>query len=190
MSRAACAGTTRIAPASPMQGFASAIGHGRVGALVARSEKGLVMPPMREKLYEYALRFTSVVDYGVKLEDILAGKAAPPPQGARIDIWFEGQVTGRLAGRIRGVDYLTVRADGRLDLIIRAEITTPDGSKIALAATGVGAPEPGSPLAQLRENVQLTTAYGDYAWVNKPQIWAAGTVDLAAGTVQAEAYVA
>jgi hypothetical protein len=41
------------------------------------------------------------------------------------------------------VDYVTVRADGRIDLDIKAEITTDDGEKIAFAASGVGIPQPG-----------------------------------------------
>jgi hypothetical protein len=40
------------------------------------------------------------------------------------------------------VDYVTVRADGRIDLDIKAEITTDDGEKIAFAASGVGIPQP------------------------------------------------
>ncbi len=145
---------------------------------------------MREKLYEYEVRFTGVTAYGVALEDILAGKVPPPPQGARFDVAFEGTATGRLAGTVKGVDYLYVRADGRLELDIRAEITTPDGCKIALSASGVGVPSPGSPIAQLRENVKLSTCYEDYGWVNTIQIWAPGTVNLAEGVVNIEGFAA
>lgn len=145
---------------------------------------------MREKLYQYTVRFTSVTDFGVKLEDILSGKVAPPPAGARIDVAFEGEVTGKVKGKLKGIDYLNVRADGRLELDIRGEITTPDGCRIALQATGVGTPQPGSPIAQLRECVKLTTAHPDYAWVNTLQIWAPGTVDLSTGTVDIEGFAA
>jgi hypothetical protein len=145
---------------------------------------------MREKLYEYQVKFVGVTSYGVTLEDILSGKVPVPAQGARIDVAFEGEATGKLAGSVRGVDYLFVRADGRLELDIRAEITTRDGCKIALEASGVGLPEPGAPIAQIRENVKLYTCHPEYAWVNRLQIWAPGTVNLAEGMVNIEGFAA
>jgi hypothetical protein len=142
-----------------------------------------------EKIYEYDLDFTGVTDYGVSLEAILAGKEKVPPQGARFDVAFEGRASGRLSGRVRGVDYLRMRADGRIDLDIRATIETNDGHRIALSAGGVGVPHPGEPIAELFENVCLTTAAADYAWVNTRQVWAPGTVNLAAGKVHIDAYL-
>lgn len=93
-----------------------------------------------EKIYEYDLDITGVTDYGVSLDAILSGKEQVPPQGVRIDIAFEGRASGRLAGRVRGVDYVRMRADGRVDLDIRAIIETEDGRRIALSADGVGLP--------------------------------------------------
>ena len=55
-----------------------------------------------EKIYEYDLDVTGVTDYGVSLEAILTGKATVPPQGARIDVAFEGRANGRLTGQVRG----------------------------------------------------------------------------------------
>jgi len=72
------------------------------------------------------------------------------------------------------VDYLHIRADGRCQLNIHAEITTEDGKKIALAADGVAIPEEGSPVFQLKENVTLTSNHPEYAWVNPIPIWARG----------------
>ena len=142
-----------------------------------------------EKIYEYDLDVAGVTDYGVPLEAILAGQARISPQGARIDVAFEGLAKGRLAGRVRGVDYLRIRADGRVDLDIRATIETNDGHRIALSADGVGAPRAGEPIADLRENVSLTTAAESYSWVNKSQIWGVGTVNFAAGKVHIDAYM-
>ena len=65
-----------------------------------------------EKIYEYDVNFTGVTDYGVSLEAILAGKEQVPPRGARFDVAFEGRASGRISGRVRGVDYLRLRADG------------------------------------------------------------------------------
>ena len=142
-----------------------------------------------EKIYEYDVDFTGVTDYGVSLEAILAGKEKVPPQGARFDVAFEGRAKGRLSGRVRGVDYLRMRGDGRIDLDIRATIETDDGHRIALSADGVAAPHAAEPIADLSENVRLTTAAAEYAWVNTRQIWAPGTVNLAAGKVHIEAYL-
>jgi hypothetical protein len=80
---------------------------------------------------------------------------------------FEGSATGpKLDGTIKGVDYINIRADGRVELHIHGEITTNDNQKIALFADGVATPQEGSPILQLRENVTLTTSSPAYAWVN------------------------
>jgi hypothetical protein len=62
-------------------------------------------------------------------------------------------------------------------------------AKIALTASGVAIPRPGSPIAALRENVKLTTASEHYSWVNTVQIWGVGSVDLAAGEINIKAYL-
>jgi hypothetical protein len=141
-----------------------------------------------EKIYEYDLDVTGMTDYGVSLDAILSGKEKIPPQGARVDVAFEGRATGRLTGQVRGIDYLRIRADGRIDLDIRIVIETADGSRIALSADGVGNPRTGEPIADLFENVSLTTAAEDYAWVNTHQGWGFGTVNFATGKIHIEAY--
>ena len=142
-----------------------------------------------EKIYEYDLDITGVTDYGVSLEAILAGKEEIPSQGTRFDVAFEGNATGRLSGRVRGIDYLPMRADGRIDLDICATIETADGFRIGLSAGGVAVMRPGEPIADLCENVTLTTAAAGYAWVNTHQIWAPGTVNLATGKIHIDAYM-
>ena len=142
-----------------------------------------------ERIYEYDLDITAVTDYGFTLEDVLSGKASIPLQGARIDVAFEGRATGRLAGRLHGIDYLLIRADGRIDLDIHAVIETEDGHRIALTADGVGLPHPAEPIADLCENVELITASEDYAWVNTRQVWGVGTVNFASGKIDVEAYM-
>ena len=144
-----------------------------------------------ELLYEYTVKFTGMTEYGVSLESLMAGDAAPPPEGARFDVAFEGESTGpKIKGSVTGVDYLQIRADGRFQLHIHGEITTDDGKKIALFADGVAVPREGSSIADLRENVALSTSSKDYAWVNTRQIWATGTVDLAEQVVQLKGYSA
>lgn len=142
-----------------------------------------------EELYQYDAKVTGMVEYGASLQAILAGENPPPPPGLRIDVAFEGPVTGRLNGSVVGVDYLNLRADGRIDLDIKGAITTGDGEKIALAASGVAIPQPGSPVFSLRENVKLTTASESYSWVNPLQIWGLGSVDLDAGEINIRGYL-
>lgn len=144
-----------------------------------------------EPIYDVTVHFTRVTEYGVRLEALVSGQVAPPPAGARFDAAFEGVARGpKLKGTIVGVDYLHIRADGRTELHIHAEITTEDGEKIAFFADGVATPEAGTGVMQLRENVTLTTASPAYAWVNRLQIWAQGTVDPAKGEVNVKGYAA
>jgi hypothetical protein len=82
-----------------------------------------------------------------------------------------------------------MRADGRMDLDIRATIETGDGFRIGLSADGVAVLRPGEPIADLRENVTLTTAAVGYAWVNTHQIWGVGSVNLAMGKIHIDAYM-
>ena len=84
---------------------------------------------------------------------------------------------------MRGVDYLRLRADGRIDLDIHTTIQTEDGHRITLSADGVGTPRAGEPIADLSENIRLTTAAESYAWVNTRQVWGDGTVNFATGKV-------
>jgi hypothetical protein len=144
-----------------------------------------------ELLYEYTVKLTGITEYGVSFESLMAGDTAPPPEGARFDVVFEGESTGpKLKGSVTGVDYLQIRADGRFELHIHGEITTDDGTRIALFANGVAAPREGSSIADLRENVTLSTSSKDFAWVNPLQIWAIGTVDLAEQVVRIKGYAA
>jgi hypothetical protein len=142
-------------------------------------------------LYEYTVKLTGMTEYGVSFQALMAGAVAPPPEGARFDVPFEGTSTGpRLKGTIVGVDHLRVRADGRFDLHIHASITTDDGEMISLHADGVALPQPGSAVAGLRENVTLFTSSKAYSWVNGLQVWATGTVDLAQQVVSLKGYSA
>ncbi len=83
---------------------------------------------MGELLYEAEIHFTKVVEYGVSIESISSGDIGDPLEGARFDQTFHGDLHGpRLNGTISGIDYLYVRADGRFQLHIHAQITTDDG---------------------------------------------------------------
>jgi hypothetical protein len=144
-----------------------------------------------ELVYGYNLNITQVVEYGCSSSAVFSGQSAPPAEGARFDVHFEGVISGpRIKGTVKGIDYLHFRADGRSQLHIHAEITTEDGKKISIAADGVAIPQPGSPIVQLRENATMTSNHPEYAWVNPIQIWAPGTCDLSTGKIQITGYVA
>ena len=144
-----------------------------------------------ELLYEYTVKISGMTEYGVSFEALMAGGIAPPPGGARFDVWFEGTSSGpKLTGKVTGVDYLRLRGDGRFDLHIHAAITTNDGQMISLHADGVALAEPGSPIVGLRENVTLFTASSAYSWVNGLQVWGTGTVDLAQQVINIKGYSA
>lgn len=142
-----------------------------------------------EKIYEYDLDVTGVTDHGVTLQSILSGQSKIPPQGTRIDVAFAGLAKGRLSGRVRGVDYIRLRADSGIDLDIRATVETEDGHRIALSADGVGLPRTGEPIADLYENIRLTTAVESYAWINTRQFWGVGAVNFATGKIHIDAYM-
>ena len=142
-----------------------------------------------EKIYELDLHITRVTDYGVTMDAILSGKEKVPLQGARFDVAFEGASKGRLAGTVRGVDFLLMRADGRTDLDIRATLETEDGHRIAANIDGVSTPRANEPIADLVENIRLTTATSKYDWVNSRQIWGLGTVNLATRKISVQAFM-
>ena len=142
-----------------------------------------------EPLYEYNLNITSVTEYGVNFAELISGKIPPPPEGARFDVAFAGKATGsKLNGKVVGVDYVYVRADGRFQLDVHAEITTEDGQNISLIADGVSNLRKESSIADLRENVTLFTSSKEYTWLNTIQIWGIGTVDLATQEIYIAGY--
>lgn len=142
-----------------------------------------------EPLYEYNLKITGLVEYGVNFEELIAQKIPIPPEGARFDIAFAGEASGsKLSGKVSGVDYTHMRADGRFQLDVHAEINTEDGQKISLKADGVAIQREGSSISDLRENVTLFSSSKDYLWVNTIQVWGIGTVDLASQIIQIKGY--
>jgi hypothetical protein len=147
-------------------------------------------PTMKgEKIYAHELDLTGVTDYGVSMDDLLTGREAIPLHGARFDLAVNGRFKGRLAGRAHGVDYLRVRADGRMELDLHLTIETDDGQRIALSGDGQAAPRNGEPLLDIFGNIRLSTASKKYAWVNERQIWSVGTASLVSGKVHVEAYM-
>jgi hypothetical protein len=81
------------------------------------------------------------------------------------------------------------RADWRIDLDIRATVDIEGGHRIALSGDGVATLRTAELIADLIENLRLTTAAKDYAWLNTRQIWGVGIVNLAARKIRVEAFL-
>src|SRR3989454_5234392 len=101
-------------------------------------------------------------------------------QNENVGLYVEGTVTGpKLKGTVKGVDYANVRADGRLQLHFHARNYDRGRQEDRVLRRCVLTPKSGSPIAQLRLSITLTTSAAEYSWVNPIQVWALGTVDFA-----------
>lgn len=155
------------------------------------STQSQVTLPVDEHFFDEKLHLIGVTDYGVDMQQILSDPAQVPPAGTRLDIEYEGRIEGeRLSGALKGVDYAIIRADGRFQLDIRGRITTDDGAPIALYADGIMKQPDANGIAQLRLNMQLTTAAPEYEWVNALQVWGSGRVNLETGQIRVSTYIA
>ena len=141
-------------------------------------------------LFEEQVQLTGIKEFGLSWEDMIQGKAGIPPEGARFDISFEGDLKGpQIEGRIRGVDYLTIRADGRHMLRIYATVITNDGESIALEEDGILIPDSENPeKASLQFSMKFTTAVTKYAWLKNLPVWATGNIDRVTGSVYVRAF--
>ena len=110
-----------------------------------------------EKIYEIELDLIGVTDYGVSMDALLTGREPVPLQGARFDLAVDGRSRGRLTGRAHGVDYLRVRADGRMELDLQLTIETDDGRRIALSGDGQAAPRNGERILDISGNIRPST---------------------------------
>jgi hypothetical protein len=81
-------------------------------------------------------------------------------------------VRAAFRGLAHGVDYLRIRADGRIELDLHVTVETDDGRRIALSGDGQAAARKDEPLMDIFANIRLSTAAKEYAWVNARQIWA------------------
>lgn len=89
------------------------------------------------------------------------------PQGTRIDFPFEGTATSphwEGERRVMGIDYVTVRSDGHMDLEIRATIGE---KRETVAYRGSGVSLAKSPTeAMPQELITFQTGNEDLAWLN------------------------
>jgi hypothetical protein len=92
----------------------------------------------------------------------------PAPSGTRIDMPFSGTATGpHWEGElpVEGVDYVTVRGDGHMNLDLRGRIGE-GRAKIGYSARGISlAVEKG--VAEPQELILFETANEDFAFLNE-----------------------
>ena len=144
-----------------------------------------------ELLYRVTFNITGMKEYGVSFPALMAGEVKAPVEGARFDVAFEGTATGpKLNGAAEGIDYVRVRAGGRLELHIHESIRTKDGQNISAHGDGVAIPRPEGGIADLCVHMTLFASSKDYTWVNQLQVRGIGTIDLAKQVIQVAAYSA
>jgi hypothetical protein len=137
----------------------------------------------KELLFEEDVSLTGITDYGFTWKDFMDGVPVPE-QGARFDIAFEGAISGdKLSGRIYGIDYLEVRADGKMIINLHAGLVTSQGERINVTETGINRN------GDLRLNIHFHTGVKQYVWLNQVQVWAIGKVDFNTGKVHIKGYL-
>ncbi|MBN1381715.1 MAG: DUF3237 domain-containing protein [Deltaproteobacteria bacterium] len=99
-----------------------------------------------------------------KVTDLISYGATP--WGMRMDAHFEGDVAGGiLNGKVRGVDYITVRSDGVAELNVRASVQTDDGICIGIEAKGYGKD------GELKDaHIRIVTGHEKYNWLTSKVI--------------------
>ena len=141
-----------------------------------------------KELFTQKVQLTYIREYGISWEELVEEMLAPPAQGARFDIGFEGKLSGdRLRGGISGIDYLEVRADAKYQLNCYATIITHDGETIAFHEDGTLTPNEAG-IAQLYLNMNFSTASANYQWLNQKLAWGLGEMDMRKGFVNTRAY--
>ena len=130
----------------------------------------------KKLLFAIAYNVTGVEEFGGSFADLMQGKLDIPKEGFRANVGVEGPVSGpEFTGTAKGVDYVYVRADGRMQLDVKATITTDDGKNISFAADGIGIPQPDG-TSKIVENATLFSSHPEYSHLNTIQIWGIGTV--------------
>jgi hypothetical protein len=137
----------------------------------------------QDLLFEEDVKLTGVKEYGFSWQKFASGKEPIPAEGLKFDIHFEGAVYGdKINGRIKGVDYLTVRSDGRLFLDLYASLETDDGAVIRVKENGINSQ------GDLRLNMDFHTNDPRYKWLNQKHVWGIGKVDFTTGDVKIKGF--
>jgi hypothetical protein len=136
---------------------------------------------------EFSYQITGIVDFGVTLDEVLGGNL--PPEGVRLDIVCEGSVTGMIEGSTRVTDHFYARPDGKFEINVRGVITTEDGARIAVIASGVGTLQ-GDGTARIFESISLHSSFEQYSWLNRAALRVTGSVNLMTATISLRVFAA
>ena len=128
----------------------------------------------KKPIFKAAYKVTGLTEFGASFEELSQGKLVIPPEGFRVNIGFAGEITGDVEGTAEGIDYVYARSDGRMELNVRAVITTNDGKNISFEADGVSLNQPDGSF-KFVENVKLFSSHPEYAYLNTIQVWGFGT---------------
>lgn len=83
------------------------------------------------------------------------------PHGIRVDVSFEGDLSGMIQGVMKGIDYSLVRNDGVVEINVRASILTDDGAPISAQIRGNMID------GKIRDTwVRLATGHPAYQWLH------------------------
>jgi hypothetical protein len=135
-------------------------------------------------LFDALVQYTVNVEYGYSFAQSQAGEPIPE-QGARFDVYFEGDIRGRrLQGKVTGVDYLALGPDRLARMHVHAHITTHDGCHIAVHTEGLARRRPGSPLADTHETLTFATSAEQYKWLNQVRATGIGVADTRTGRLE------
>ncbi len=133
-------------------------------------------------IFEEHVVLSDFVEYGFGMQDLVNG-APIPKEGARFDIHFEGDLVGeKINGKVKGIDYLEVRADGRFFLNLYAQIKTDDGAIIQVKEIGI------NDNGTLKLNMEFHTNDQRYSWLNREQVVGLGHVDFNTGQATVKGY--
>jgi hypothetical protein len=128
--------------------------------------------------YRFQARLTDSVEIG------------PVAGGIRIDNYFDGRMTdGALTGtRVRGIDQITIRNDGSVELDIRETIESERGA-ISADVRGYAIPQSQAPHLHVIKGFALfRTAVPEYADYNDAVVAIQGTVDMATREIDVEGH--
>lgn len=99
------------------------------------------------------------------------------PEGMRINFPFTGDVSGKISGKVEGVDYVLTRPDGVGRLHIHGVITTEEGDLISIEASGYGTPTEEEGRYAINGAVTFQTAAKNLTWLNKTLATGRGYAD-------------
>ena len=131
-----------------------------------------------ELLYELKGKFTGAVEIGAV------------PEGMRINFPVAGDISGpKISGKIEGVDYVLIRADGVGLLHAHAVVTTDEGDPISVDVSGFATPTQEEGRYDLKEAVTFRTGSKKFAWLNTTQAVGEGFTNTKTGELYVKVLV-